>query len=152
MRRFFLWFPIILIVILIAFAGVKMFSAHESDEIASDASSSAMSSSVSQASISVYAIYNAQISGKGRTHVLFFADEDPFSEAHNSMLQKLYASGSLKVSVYRADFGTDPALEVRLGVFAPDTFVLRSSSGAVLSTLIHPADKDLRTLILSSHP
>lgn len=96
----------------------------------------------------VYALYNAQLALKGRDSLLFFAQaNDPFSAQSDLLLRNLYASGTVKISTFRLDFGTETGAKFAYGVIVPDTFVLLGPIGEWKKSLIHPQEGELKAFL-----
>lgn len=85
--------------------------------------------------------------------ILFFAkDGDPFSAAHDKILQALYESGSVSVTTYRVDYGSSTGARLRYGVVVEDTFVLLGPSGERVASLVHPSEEDISILVRGRLP
>ncbi len=114
-------------------------------------SSDASEKSSAKAMIS-YGPYEEKKVGNGQRAVLFFAAEsDPFSKIHDTYIREVVASGSLRIPTYRIEYGSSTGTRLKFGVIVPDTFVLLDGSGNRVSSVIHPTEKELRSLLILTH-
>ncbi|OGJ60387.1 hypothetical protein A3A67_03745 [Candidatus Peribacteria bacterium RIFCSPLOWO2_01_FULL_51_18] len=96
----------------------------------------------------VYTLFNPKFIGKGKKSLLFFAQaKDPFSAQSDTLLRKLYSSGSAKISTFRLDFATSTGSRFDYQVITPDTFVLVGTSGEREKSVIHPGEEELKKLL-----
>ncbi len=122
-----------------------------SNPTAKSASSVGSGSTLKPASTLEYAEYSEGILDSRRPLVLFLAQNaDVFSQRSDRLLKQLYGSGAAKISTYRLDAGTATGMKLTYNVLLPDTFVVVSSSGMIVSSILHPNALELNLLITKS--
>lgn len=99
-----------------------------------------------------YTSYDDDAVARGESALLFFASDDPFSDASEAFLHKAYESGAAKVSAYRLEFGSSTGARLTHGVLVPNTFVLLDASGQRVTAVIHPSQEELSILLRGNIP
>lgn len=130
---------------------VMIFFRSDSAATIDDASSLVAALSVPSSSAQ-YGLFDDNTVVQGKTTLLFFASDDPFSAASEAYLHKVYGSGAAKVSAYRLEFGSSTGARLTHGVLVPNTFVLLDASGQRVTAVIHPSQEELSILLRGNIP